>query len=153
MTTKEYLGQLLRMDRLIDNKVYELCKLRAYAIGISSGDNSERVQSSGSHDKMGDVVSKIVDLERYVNTLIDDMYDKRMVITSQIESLDDMNDSDILYRYYAKGMSMERIANEEDRSIKQVGRKMDKALEAFEKKYGREYFGCPKMSVNVQKCL
>ena len=71
MTTKQYLNQIHRIDKMINNKLSEIYQLKNLACSISISDNSERVQTSSDKDALGNAVSKIVDLEREVNDCID----------------------------------------------------------------------------------
>ena len=59
METKEYLQQIGRYDRLINNKLVELAQYRSMACSVSAVKNDERVQSSPSYDTMDKIVSKI----------------------------------------------------------------------------------------------
>ena len=70
MQTKEYLNQISRMNRMINNKLTEISQLREMACSISAIKNEERVQSTPNFDKIGTVVSKIVDMEKEVDRLI-----------------------------------------------------------------------------------
>ena len=46
MTAKEYLNQIRKLDKLIENKLSELEHWRMVATGITSSFGGERVQSS-----------------------------------------------------------------------------------------------------------
>ena len=61
VTAKEYLNQILKLDKLIENKLSELEHWRMVATGITSSFGGERVQTSGGRSKMEDAVCSYVD--------------------------------------------------------------------------------------------
>ena len=71
METKEYLQQIGRYDRLINNKLVELAQYRSMACSVSAVKNDERVQSSPSYDTMDKIVSKIEQMENEIDMLVD----------------------------------------------------------------------------------
>ena len=46
MTTKEYLGQISRLNRMINNKLTEIAQLKDMAVSISAPQSGERVQTT-----------------------------------------------------------------------------------------------------------
>lgn len=135
MTTKEYLSQIQRLERQIQNKLSEICKLRTMAIGITSSNDSERVKSSPDKDKLGTMVSKIVDIEREV----DEMINKRFFIVSQIDSISDTDMYDILTKVYILGKDLKVIAIERGVTYRHISRIFKNSISEFESKYGSEY--------------
>ena len=77
MTTKSYLGQIERLDRMIQNKLSEIYQLKTMACSVTISNDSERVQTSRDKDRIGSTVAKIVDLERETNNIIDNFIKKR----------------------------------------------------------------------------
>lgn len=147
MTTKEYLNQVDRLNRMIDNKLAEIYQLKTLVCSISVATDSEKVKSSGSQDKMGDTIAKIVDMEKEADEMIDKMLDIKKKIVKQIESIKNTNYYDVLCCRYIGRMTFEKIAEKINYSEKQTRRIHDLALEEFEKNYKNEY-----MSVNVLEC-
>ena len=72
MTTDKYLSQISRIDHAIANKLEEIKRLSDMATSISISPKEVDVQSSGNPDKMGSTVSKIVDLQNEIQTLVDE---------------------------------------------------------------------------------
>ena len=62
MNTKQYLNQVRRSDRMINNKLSEIYQLKTLATSISVATDGDRVQSSGNKDRMGNTVARLVDL-------------------------------------------------------------------------------------------
>ena len=91
MTTKEYLSQIERFDRIIENKLSEMYQLKSMAYSVSGLNSNEKVQTSFEQDKIGNAVSKIIDLENEINTLINNTLDKKMHIINQIDSIKNVN--------------------------------------------------------------
>ena len=139
MTTKQYLNQVRRYDRMISNKLYEIYQLKTLATSISVATDGDRVQSSGNKDRMGNTVARLVDLERETDKLIQVYTEKRQVIISQIDSMEDMNFYDVLFHRYIEGKTFEAISEDIHYSWRQVMRIHDDALAAFEKKFGSCY--------------
>ena len=145
METKEYLSQVRRYDRMVENKIREIANLREIIFGTAPmSSNTDRVQTTKDPDKICSYVSKIVDMEREVN----DSIDKRKKIVQQIESIPDMNMYDVLAQKYILGIEVKAIHLEGVYSLKQTKRILYSALNLFEKMYGKEYIQ-DKMSLNV----
>ena len=139
MTTKNYLSQIDRWDKMIQNKLSEICRLRAMATSTSSYNDSERVQTPIKVDKLSDIVTTIVNLENETNQLANDLVKKRKYIIQQIDSIKDVDYYNILAMRYINGATFEEIANNTHWSIRKVFSMHGKALEEFEKMYGIEY--------------
>ena len=60
-TTKQYLNQLVNIDKRIKDKIKEAEMWRDIAGRTGGGNNSERVQTTKRYDKMGDAISSAVD--------------------------------------------------------------------------------------------
>lgn len=147
MTTKQYLMQIKRYERMINNKLTEIYRLRQLASSISISNDSENVMSSGSMDRMGDSVAKIVDLERNVKKMIGDYTEIRQKIIMQIDSIPDTNHYSVLSGKYILCESFEKIADDIGYSSRQVIRIHGEALREFEKMYGQTY-----LSQDVIEC-
>jgi len=70
MQAKEYLGQVSRINRMINNKISEIAQLKEIAINISAIDTKERVQTSSDFDKIGKMFVRIDEEEDKLNRLI-----------------------------------------------------------------------------------
>ena len=139
MTTKEYLNQISRLNRMINNKLSELAELKELSKSISAVSNKERVQTSMERDKIGNTLSKIDEMEREIDKMIDSYSDKRTHIIGQIDSMEDENSYDILFSRYIEKKTFEKIADTKKYSFRQIIRLHGIALKQFEEKYGSEY--------------
>lgn len=139
MTTKQYLNQIDRINRMINNKLAEVYQLKTMVCSISVSVNEDKVQSSSDKDKLGSAVAKIVDLENEINKAIDIYVDKKERIVSQIDSVKDIMEYQVLFSRYIEHKTFEQIAEDNDYSVRQILRIHGNALVEFEKKFGQEY--------------
>ena len=145
MDTKQYLNQISRLDRMINNKLSEISQLRELAMSVSAVKNEERVQTTPNFDKIGTAYCKIEEMEEKLDKLIDEFVDKKNLIISQIDKIENETYYEILFARYIEKKTFEKIADEMTYSWRQVIRLHGRALQEFEKKYGNTY----KMSQNV----
>lgn len=139
METKQYLNQIERLERMIQNKLSEIYQLKTMACSVSVSYDSERVQSNSSKDRMGNAVVKIIDLERETDSLIDDFAKKRNHIISQIDRIENIDYYHVLTLRYVSRNTFEDIAKKTHWSIRKVFDLHKEALLEFEKLYGNEY--------------
>lgn len=139
MDTKQYLGQISRLDKMIKNKMTELAEFKELAYGLSAINNEERVQSTPDFDKMSGKIAKIVDMENKIDSLIDEYVDKKNLIVSQIDSIENETYYEILFSRYIAKKTFEKIADEMSYSWRQIIRLHGRALQEFEKIYGETY--------------
>lgn len=140
MTTKEYLQQISKLDRLIKCKQTEIDQYRELACSLKSITNEERVQSSPvTFDKIGEKIAKLWELEQEIDKIIDTYIDKKREILDELESLDNENQYMVLFDRFIEKISFEDIAEEIDKSVRQTIRIYNAALAEFEKRYGKKY--------------
>ena len=138
-STKEYLSQISRLDRMIKNKLTELSQLKDLSYGLPAIPNEERVQTTPNHDKLGTAYCKIEEMEENLDKLIDEYVDMKSIIIKQIDSIEDEIYYDILFSRYIEKKTFEKIATDMHYSFRNTTRLHGKALQAFEKKYGELY--------------
>ena len=139
MDTKQYLGQIERLDKMIQNKLSEIYQLKTMACSVTVSNDNERVQTSSDKDRLGSTVAKIVDLEKETDRLVDSFIDKRSHVISQIDRLDNINYYNILSMRYVTRNTFEEIAKKTNWSIRKVFSIHGEALKEFERIYGHEY--------------
>lgn len=139
METREYLEQVDRLDKMIQNKLSEIYQLKTMACSITVSTDMERVQSSGDKDRLGSTVVKIIELENEINDLIDELVDKKKVIVGQIESLEDTTHYHILMNRFVIHKSFDQIAREIPCSYRKATKDCADALVEFEKQFGHLY--------------
>lgn len=143
MTTKQYLNQIHRIDQVINNKLSEIYQLKNLACSVSASSDSDRVQTSSDQDPLGNAVAKIVDLENEVNDCIDQFSEKRRKIITQIDSIENQMQYQVLFSRYIERKTFDKIADDNGYSVRQILRIHGEALLQFEKSFGHEYLqGC-----------
>ena len=105
---QEFLEQVYKLNAMIENKMAEKAQWRGVAYGITTNTEGERVQSSGSQQKMADAVGKVVDLEAEITSLIDRLIDIKQTIIETIELLN-ATEYDVLHKRYIQGMTFDEI--------------------------------------------
>ena len=139
MTTKEYLCQISRLDRMINNKLSEISQLRELAMSVSAVKNEERVQTTPNFDKIGTAYCKIEAMEEKLDNLIDEFVDKKNLIISQIDKIENETYYEILFARYIEKKTFEKIADEMNYSFRNTTRLHGRALREFEMKFGKTY--------------
>ena len=139
MTTKEYLCQISRLDRMINNKLSEISQLRELAMSVSAITNEERVQTTPNFDKIGTAYCKIEEMEEKLDKLIDEFVDKKNLIISQIDKNENETYYEILFARYIEKKTFEKIADEMNYSFRNTTRLHGRALREFEHKFGETY--------------
>ncbi len=112
MTTKEYLSQISRLDRMIKNKLTELSQLKEMSYGLSAIPNEEKVQTTPNHDKIGTAVAKIADMEIEIDVLVDRYVDLKKEVYIKMNLLKSEKHKEILYKKYIECKSIYTIAKE-----------------------------------------
>lgn len=139
MTTKQYLGQIERLGKMIENKLIEVEQIRSMACSISAPIDKERIVSTGSHDQMGEKIAQLVDLERETESLVDSYIRKRKHIISQIDKISVRDQYMILTYKYVQQLEFKEIYMKMNISERKMYSLYGQALKEFEKSYGSEY--------------
>ena len=114
MNTKTYLNQISRLDKMIQNKLSEIYRLKTIACSVTVSTDKEAVNVSSDKDKLGSTVTKIVDLEKDT-------------------------DYHVLSMRYVNQNTFEEIAQATNWSIRKIFTIHGRALQEFERLYGKEY--------------
>lgn len=140
MTTKRYLKQIERYDRLIKNKCIEIERLEALLSSIPALPyDKDKIISSGSQDKLGDDVAKLFDEKAELERLLNVFTVKRTRIIEQIESMPDNKHMIVLSMLYLECKELWEVPNETNYTYSYVKKLHSNALRDFEKRYGHEY--------------
>lgn len=115
MKAKDYLKQIEKLDTLIQNKLAEKARWKDVALGITTTTDGERVQSSGSQQKMADAINRCIDIERDIDSFIDRMVDLKSEIIQTIEQLNP-TEYDVLHKRYIQNMTFDEIAETKRKS-------------------------------------
>lgn len=119
MRAKEFLEQVKKINTLIENKLAEVAQWKAIATSATAGGTDvvingkvhqmDKVQASGSQQKMADAVIHYVDLEAEINADIDNLIDAKKDVLKVIEQLE-AEKYDLLHKVYVQGFTLDEVA-------------------------------------------
>ena len=112
---RDFLKQLKKLNKMIENKSIEREQWKSIATGTTAQMGGERVQSSGSQQKMADAVDRYIDIEKEIDKAIDQLIDTRKDIISVIEQLD-ATEYDIAHKVYVQFFTLQDVAYMYDKS-------------------------------------
>lgn len=135
MKAKEYLKQIEKLDKCIDQKQIECDSLRLLAESNGSIQYGERVQTSPQGDTLEKKVVKYVQMEQEINDMIDRFVDLKHKIIDEIQGLSEVKHIDVLFKKYVQYKSLEQIAVEMNYSYDRIKHIHGYALQEFDKKY------------------
>lgn len=135
MTAKEYLSQIQQIELRIQQQKETLEMLRCAATSTTARIDTIKVQSSSNHDRIGEAVVKMADLENKIQEEIADAFYRKHEILNQIQGLNKSLYISILFKRYLQFVPFEDIAEELGYSYQYIVEMHGKALKAFEKKY------------------
>lgn len=115
MDAKKYLQQVNKLNKLIENKMIEKEQWKSIATSTGTFSDGERVQSSGSQQKMADAVCKYVEIEAEIDECIDRYIDMKAEAIRMIEQLPAV-EYDILHKIYIQGKTLADVAIIYDRA-------------------------------------
>ena len=134
MDTKQYLNQISRYDRMINNKLSEISQLRELTMSIQAVSYEEKTGPVNKKtDKIGNAFCKIEKMEEKLDKLIDEYVDLKREIMLIISMVKSERHREILSKKYLELKSIYEIAEElgiTDRGCKKAHKK---ALDEFEK--------------------
>ena len=132
MKAKEYLLQIRKIDRLVENKIAELEHWQAIATGTTTFSDGDRVQSTGNKYKMEDAIIKCIEINNEINSEIDRLVDTRKEVISTIERLKP-SEYDVLHKIYVQNKDFQEIATAKKMSYSWVTTKHGRALASLQK--------------------
>lgn len=135
---KEFLEQLGRIKRQIVVKQREAEMWREIANSLGDRNDGDRVQSSGSQDKMADAIANAVDYENDAKMMTCFLVDLQHKIMTMINELEKPDHSMVLTEYYVHGLSIVEIATEWNMSCRSIKRKKSDAIAEFAQKFGEK---------------
>lgn len=137
LDAKKYLKRVEKIDFMIQNKISELKQWKTIALSVTGRADGQRVQSSGSNQKMANAVEKCIDIENEINLLIDKLYNEKQEVIGTIEKLN-ATEYDLLYKVYIQHRSLQEVSDEFGKTYTWVttvhGRALKNVQEIIEKK-------------------
>lgn len=127
MRAKDYLKQLQKLDKLIENKLAEKEQWRAIATSTTQQMTPDRVQSSPNQQKMADAVCRIIEIEAEIDACIDRLVDTKKEVINTLERLNP-TEYDLLHKVYVQYFTFDDVAIKNNKSYSWVTTVHGKAL-------------------------
>lgn len=139
MKAKEYLLQFGRYEDRIQRKLVEVYRNRVLATNISVA-FGERVQTSGTGDRISGLIASIVDDERAVEDLLQEYRDFTHEALWRLEGMGLTGDTGmkryrVLHARFVQRLTFEDIAESMECSERQVYTLYKEGLEQFDELY------------------
>lgn len=132
MKAKDFLLQLSKLDKLIENKTVEKLQWRTVATSVTAQVGGERVQSSGNPHKITDAIATYLDLEKEIDRFLSEQIQKKKDIISVIEQLNP-TEYDVLHKMYVQYKDLQEVADKYNKSYSWVTTVHGKALKNVQK--------------------
>jgi len=128
--TKEYLQQAQKLDAHINYLLEQVAYLKSLTTKITTTLKQDVTFGGGNQDKIGDAVSKIIDLQEEINNSIDEYVDKKREIYAVISKVDNPELIDLLCKKYLLHETLEQIACEKNCTYRNICYVHGRALQA-----------------------
>lgn len=135
MKAKEYLKNIEKIDRLIEEKLLQKEDLRNMRITASYSDMPRGGNCPG--DKVGGIVEKISELDEEIDKKVDELIAMKLEATRMINKLD-ARENLLLDMRYIRGLEWKVIADEFCYEERNVHRLHSKALNKLDEIMERE---------------
>lgn len=116
MNARDFLKQPKKLDKMIENKLIEKEQWKSIATGTTAQMGGERVQSSGSQQKMADAIARFIDIEKEIDECIDNLVDTKNDVITVIEQLN-ASEYDLLHKVYVQFLTLQEVADLYTKSI------------------------------------
>ena len=130
MKAQEYLRQLRKLDKLIENKLAERDQWIAISTAVTQRLSSDRVQASGNPQRMEDAILKLIEVEKEVDAAVDEFVDAKREIIATLTKLSNTNETyyDVLHKVYVQYCSLDEVADLYDKSRSWIDQTHGRAL-------------------------
>lgn len=132
MRAKEYLLQLGKIDRLIENKIAEMEHWQSIATNTTAHSEGDRVQSSGSKEKMAEAVCRYLQIGEELKATVDLLIETKQEVIRTIEQLE-VDEYDVLHKMYVQGKTFQEVAEDKTKSYSWVTSKHGRGLASLQR--------------------
>ena len=126
---KRFLKRYLRTRSRITVLQSEVYQIRCLTEQITVDPTKEKIQSSGSKDRLGDTVARMIDKETEIMKEIARAFDVLNMIEESIQSVDDPDEQLVLQLRYIEGLDWYQTAGKMHSSEKTAQRREKDAFE------------------------
>lgn len=141
MDAKEFLLQIKKLDKLIENKLAEAEQWRAIANSTTTNMSAEKVASSPNPHRTADAICKYMDLEEETRRCVDDLIAAKKNVLSVIEQLN-ATEYDVLHKLYVQGYTLQDVASLYDHAYTWVTTVHGRALKSVQKILDQKGMSC-----------
>ena len=107
---QDYLEQVELLDEIVRNKLIERRQWLDMALGITAQMDGERVQSSGTKDKMASALNRCLDAEREIDEAVDRYADTKKEVIQTIQRLKNPTWYKLLHQRYIQYIPLVTIS-------------------------------------------
>lgn len=131
MRAVDFLEQISKIDIMVSNKLEEIEQWKTLAMSTTAPINGDRVQSSGSQQKMADATLEYLTIESDLKADIEKLKKARRDIVEVIEQLP-VKQYDILHKIYIQGLTFQQIADIQGKTRSCVSNMRKKAVRSVQ---------------------
>ena len=115
MNAKEFLLQIKKLDKLIENKLVEIQQWKDIAANSTTNMTGEKVDSTPNPRRTEDAICKYIDLEAEARNDFDRFIKAKNDVISVIEQLN-ATEYDFLHKVYVQDFTLQDVADRYDMS-------------------------------------
>lgn len=115
MRAEEFLQQIVKIEKQIENKQAEANHWRAIATNSTTHMSGDKGTSSPNPHRTEEAIAKYMDLEREAEKCVDALIAAKVEIISTIEKLN-AAEYDVLHKIYIQGFDLQEVASKYGRS-------------------------------------
>lgn len=139
MTAKEYLNQLLNLERLIEAKRLECERLDAMSKKVSSTLSDCKVETSRDNDKTAVIVIQVIELKKDISEQMKIYLELQEKISKEIDAIEDMRYRSLLIMRYITGLKFGEISEKMNYGTRWVLILHREALKEFDRLHSERY--------------
>lgn len=130
MKAKDYLLQLRKIDKLIENKLAERERWNAIATSVTQQLSADRVVTSGNPQKMENAILNLIEAENEVDAVIASCVETRREIIATIDRVCNANPAyyEILHELYVQELTLSDVAEKRGKSREWASQTHGRAL-------------------------
>lgn len=139
MTAKEYLSQLLNLERLIEAKRLECERLDTMSKKVSSTLSDCKVETSRDNDKTAVIVIHVIELKKDISEHMKTYAELQAKISKEIDAIEDMRYRCLLIMRYITGLKFGEISEKMNYGTRWVLILHREALKEFDRLHSERY--------------
>lgn len=141
MTAKEYLSQLINLERLIEAKRLECERLDAMSKKVTSVLSDCKVDSSHS-DRNEDVIIRVIELKKDISEKMKAYVKLQAEISKEIDEIENVRYRSLLIMRYVNCLKFEEISEKMHYGTRWVLVLHREALKEFDRLHSKKYDNC-----------